>query len=66
MDQHGEIEEETIAEFTLTDEDMLIILKSLDLYGYAMMMSENMVELIRVKTIAMKILSHLPKPELNS
>ena len=45
---------------------MLIILKSLDLYGYAMVMSENMVELIRVKTIAMKILSHLPKPELNS
>jgi len=66
MDQHGEIEEEAIAEFTLTDEDMLIILKSLDLYGYAMVMSENMVELIRVKAIAMKILSHLPKPELNS
>ena len=66
MDQHGEIEEEAIAEFTLTDEDMLIILKSLDLYGYAMVMSENMVDLIRVKAIAMKILSHLPKPELNS
>jgi hypothetical protein len=66
MDQHGEIEEEAIAEFTLTDEDMLIILKSLDLYGYAMVMSENVVELIRVKAIAMKILSHLPKPELNS
>lgn len=66
MDQHGEIEEEAIAEFTLTDEDMLIILKSLDLYGYAMVMSENVVELIRIKAIAMKILSHLPKPELNS
>lgn len=66
MDQHGEIEEEAIAEFTLTDEDMLIILKSLDLYGYAMVMSENVVDLIRVKAIAMKILSHLPKPELNS
>lgn len=66
MGRHSKVEEDVIAEFTLTDDDMMTILKSLDLYGYSMVMSENMAELLRIKSIAMKIISNLPKPELNS
>lgn len=66
MDRSSEVDEQVVAEFTLTDEDMLMILKGLDLYGYSMVMSENLPELMKIKDIAMKIISHLPKPELNS
>lgn len=67
MDRSSEIEElEEIAEFTLTDEELIIILKSLDLYGYSLVMSEGMTELNKVKNIAIKIISQLPRIGLNS
>lgn len=67
MDGHDdEVEENVVAEFILTDDDMIVVLKSLDLYGYSMVMSENMTELLKIRSIAMKIITHLPKPELNS
>jgi hypothetical protein len=66
MDRHSEIEDEQIAEFTLTDDEMILILKGLDIYGYSLIMSENVPELLLVKNIVTKILSQLPKPELNS
>lgn len=67
MDRSGEVEElEEIAEFTLTDEELVIILKGLDLYGYSLVMSESMTELNKVKNIAIKIISQLPRTGLNS
>ena len=67
MDRSGEVEElEEIAEFTLTDEELVIILKGLDLYGYSLIMSEGMTELNKVKNIAIKIISQLPRTGLNS
>jgi hypothetical protein len=66
MDRHGEVEDNQIAEFTLTDDEMVLILKGLDIYGYSLIMSENVPELLLVKNIVTKILAQLPKPELNS
>lgn len=67
MDRQDQLtEDETIAEFVLTDEDMMIILRSLDLYGYALMMSENVVEVLKVKAIVLKVLTQLPRQDLNS
>lgn len=66
MDEQSEVEENVVTEFILTDDDMIVVLKSLDLYGYSMVMSENMTELLKIRSIAMKIITHLPKPELNS
>lgn len=67
MDRQGKpVESETIAEFVLTDEDMLIILKGLDLYGYSLMMSDDVENVLKVKAIVLKIVSQLPRIDLNS
>lgn len=66
MDGHSEVDDFVVAEFTLTDDDMVLLLKSLDLYGYSMVLSDNMSELLKIRAIAMKIIANLPKPELNS
>lgn len=67
MDRQGKpVESETIAEFVLTDEDMLIILKGLDLYGYSLMMSDDVENVLKVKAIVLKIVTQLPRPDLNS
>jgi hypothetical protein len=66
MDRHSEVDDNQIAEFTLTDDEMVLILKGLDIYGYSLIMSENVPELLLVKNIVTKILAQLPKPELNS
>ena len=66
MDRHSQVDDDQIAEFTLTDDEMILILKGLDIYGYSLIMSENVPELLLVKNIVTKILAQLPKPELNS
>lgn len=67
MDRQGKpVENETIAEFVLTDEDMMIILKGLDLYGYSLMMSDDVENVLKVKAIVLKIVSQLPRIDLNS
>jgi hypothetical protein len=66
MDRHSQVDDNQIAEFTLTDDEMVLILKGLDIYGYSLIMSENVPELLLVKNIVTKILAQLPKPELNS
>jgi hypothetical protein len=66
MDRHSQVDDDQIAEFTLTDDEMVLILKGLDIYGYSLIMSENVPELLLVKNIVTKILAQLPKPELNS
>ncbi len=47
-------------------DQMYLIMKALDVYAYAMIVSENKKELMEVKKIAEIILSNMPKPELNS
>lgn len=67
MDRQGKpVESETIAEFVLTDEDMMIILRGLDLYGYSLMMSDDVENVLKVKAIVLKIVSQLPRIDLNS
>lgn len=67
MDRQGKpVENETIAEFVLTDEDMMIILRGLDLYGYSLMMSDDVENVLKVKAIVLKIVSQLPRIDLNS
>ena len=67
MDRQGKpVENETIAEFVLTDEDMMIILRGLDLYGYSLMMSDDVENVLKVKAIVLKIVTQLPRPDLNS
>ena len=67
MDRPSEIDdEEQIAEFTLNDDEMFIILKGLDLYAYSTVLSDNSKELVKIRDIAIKIISQLPKPGLNS
>ena len=67
MDRQDELkDEETIAEFVLTDEDMMIILKGLDLYGYSMMLSGEVEEVMKIRAIVLKVLTQLPRQDLNS
>ena len=68
MDRQDEIEEELeeIAEFILTDEEMIIIMKGLDLYGYSLMLSNNTQEIMKTREVMLKIVSHLPRAGLNS
>ncbi len=67
MDRSSEVEEgEQIAEFTLTDEDMMVILKALDLYGYALLLSNNVEEIMKARAIIMKIITVVPRTGLNS
>lgn len=67
MDRRSEVaEDQQNVDFVLTDDEMILILKGLDLYGYSLIMSENIAELVQIKVIAKKLLEKIPKPELNS
>lgn len=67
MDRQDELkEDETIAEFVLTDEEMMIILKGLDLYGYSMMLAGEAEEVMKIRAIVLKVLTQLPRQDLNS
>lgn len=68
MDRQDEVEEEMeqIAEFILTDEEMIIIMKGLDLYGYSLMLSNNTQEIMKTREVILKIVSYLPRAGLNS
>lgn len=67
MDKRDRLkEEDKVSQFTLDDEEMILLLKGLDLYGYSLIMSESKEELFRVKCMALKLIAQMPKPELNS
>lgn len=67
MARQSEIDDEDIETTMLFNSDqMYLIMKALDVYAYAMIVSENKRELMEVKKIAEIILSNMPKPELNS
>lgn len=67
MDRQSEIDDEDVeATMLLTGDQMFLILKALDVYAYAMIVSENKKELREIKKTAELILKNMPKPELNS
>jgi len=72
MDRHSEIDEEEIseedveAEFFVTGDDLYLVMKALDVYAYALIISQSQAELELVKTLAVKILKNMPKAELDS
>jgi hypothetical protein len=59
-------EEDVEATMLLNSDQMFVIMKALDVYAYALIVSESKKELREVKKIAEIILSKMPKPELNS
>ena len=67
MDRHFEITEDDEAdELLLTSEDIETILRALDSYGYAMVMSQSMGELEKVKRAAQALMAQLPRTEFDS
>jgi hypothetical protein len=72
MDRHRSIDPYEVSDddvestMLLTGEDLLIILKALDLYAYSLIMSFSDRELEHVKHVAKEIIKSLPKQELDS
>jgi hypothetical protein len=72
MDRHRSIDPDEVSDddvqstMLLTGEDLLIILKALDLYAYSLIMSFSTKELEHVKHVATEIMKSLPKQELDS
>lgn len=69
MDRYSEItedDEEVDATLLLTGEHLEIVMKALDCYAYAMVMSQSVGELNKVKEVAEIIISNCPRLELDS
>ena len=67
MDQFDDLENyETESTFLITGDDMYLIMKALDLYCCALVISNSHAELINVKQLAERILSNLPRPEFDA
>jgi hypothetical protein len=72
MDRRDEIddedfsEEDVEAEFFVTGDDLYLVMKALDVYAYALIISQSQTELELVKTLAVKILKNLPKAEFDA
>jgi hypothetical protein len=67
MDRQSDIDEDDVeATMLLNSDQMFLIMKALDIYAYAMIVSENKKELRNIKEVAELIISNMPKPELNS
>ena len=64
MEGYREVDDSSTMIFTY--EQMLTIMKALDLYAYAMIMSENPQELREIRHVAQNIIKNMPKPELDS
>jgi len=67
MDRRDEVDDEDVeATFLITGDDMFIIMKALDVYAYALIISQSQTELMQVKEVAEKILANLPKAEFDA
>jgi len=72
MDRHGEIDDEEINEddveatFYVTSDDLYIVMKALDVYAYALIISQSQAEFEIVKKLANKIIKSMPTAELDS
>lgn len=68
MDRYFEITEDDdeADALVLTGEDIETILRALDSYGYAMVMSQSMGELEKIKRAAQALMAQLPRTEFDS
>ncbi len=68
MDRYSQITEDDAEpdSLLLTGEDIETILRALDSYGYAMVMSQSMGELEKVKRAAEALMTQLPRTEFDS
>lgn len=72
MDRHSKVDDEEINEedveatFFVTGDDLHLVMKALDVYAYALIVSQSQAELEIVKKLAIKILENMPKAELDS
>lgn len=68
MDRYFEITEDDdeADSLALTGEDIETILRALDSYGYAMVMSQSMGELEKIKRAAQALMQQLPRTEFDS
>jgi len=67
MDRLDEVDDEDVeATFFITGDDMFLIMKALDVYAYALIISQSQTELMQVKEVAEKILANLPKAEFDA
>jgi hypothetical protein len=68
MDRYGQIieDDEDSDSLLLTGEDIETILRALDSYGYAMVMSQSMGELQKIKRAAEALMKQLPRTEFDS
>ena len=68
MDRYSQITEDDAEpdSLLLTGEDIETILRALDSYGYAMVMSQSMGELEKVKRAAQALMAQLPRTEFDS
>lgn len=68
MDRYFEIteDEDEADSLVLTGEDIETILRALDSYGYAMVMSQSMGELEKIKRAAQALMAQLPRTEFDS
>ena len=68
MDRYFEITEDDdeADALVLTGEDIETILRALDSYGYAMVMSQSMGELEKIKRAAEALMTQLPRTEFDS
>ena len=65
MDKREQIVEDD-DEFLLSSVELLLILKALDLYAYAMHTSGSFYEFSQIQELAKYILTKIPKQELHS
>jgi hypothetical protein len=66
MDRQIEIEEDEPDTLLLTGDDIETILRALDAYGYAMVMSQSIGELEKMKRAAEALMKQLPRTEFDS
>jgi len=68
MDRYSQITENDAEpdSLLLTGEDIETILRALDSYGYAMVMSQSMGELEKIKRAAEALMTQLPRTEFDS
>lgn len=58
------VEDDDLLSFT--GEEIYLVLKALDVYAHAMLLSDSTDEFLKVQTLAKYILRKSPKPGLNS
>lgn len=66
MDRSRGVKDPVVTDLFLTGEDMALIIKALDAYGYALMLSGHLMELYRVKQVEQRINEILPPPEYDA